>query len=123
MRFPGRGHLYQPAICFGSQGAMHEPLGIPGRLAGALLGLTEQAQEMRHAEGSEPCLFPVSRVWIARIERCVLLEEPNSRIVKRYQQTGVRVGVNVDGEIPTGAGVARDCLELVRTEWTYPILD
>jgi hypothetical protein len=56
-----------------------------------------------------------------RIKRCVLLEEPSSRIVERYQQTGIWVGVNVDGEIPTGGGEARYRPELVRTEWTCPI--
>jgi hypothetical protein len=98
VRLPGRGHMDQSSVSLGSQGPMHKPFGIPSGLAGALFGFTEQTQEMRHAKSAETGLRLVSSVRVALIERRVLLKEPNSRIVERYQQTGVRVCMDVDGE-------------------------
>src|SRR5690348_9671710 len=72
--------------------------------------------------GSETGLVLVFGVWIAWVQRRVLLEKPHSRVVEGYQQPGVRVVVNIDAEIATGTCVARG-IDRVLRKWALPILD
>src|ERR1700736_4032003 len=115
-RLSGYRHVHQAPIGFGSQGTVDEPFGVPHGFAGTLLGLAEQAQEMRHAECGKTALRAIFRIGVAPVKRRVMRKQPNPRIVERYQKAGIRVGVNVEREVSAGTGVAREVSEAVRVE-------
>src|SRR5438445_7594184 len=92
--------VYQAAVLVGSQGAMHEPLGIPGGLESAPRGFADQAQKERHAKGSERRLFGVAAksdcpVGVAGVERSTVFIQKNACGVGRHKQARVRIGMNI----------------------------
>src|SRR5216683_1363885 len=119
---PGLGPVDQAAILVGSQGAMYEPLGIPGGFESARRGFADQTQKERHAKGSEWGLLGVAAksgcpVGVAGVERSAVFKEKNSGIIERHEQAGVRVGVNIGCQVATVADGAGFLVDLVNLRW------
>src|SRR6266849_8728692 len=118
---PGLGPVDQAAILVGSQGAMYEPLGIPGGFESARRGFADQTQEERHAKGSEWGLLGVAAtgcpVGVAGVERSAVFKEKNSGIIERHEQAGVRVGMNIGCQVATVADGAGFLVDLVNLRW------
>src|SRR3984893_15372536 len=125
------GPVHQAAILVGSQGAMHEPFGIPGGFESAHRGLADQPQKKRHPKGSKRILFFVLEVWVAGIEQRslvlalkqgVLFKEKDSGVIERHEQAGVRVGMNVVCEVATITDGARLGVQPVGPRWALSSL-
>jgi hypothetical protein len=59
MRLAGLGHMHQATERFGPQGAMNEPLGVPGGFKRARGDFPHHPQKEWHAKGSETGLLLV----------------------------------------------------------------
>jgi hypothetical protein len=76
-------------IGFGSHGTMNEPLGVPRGLAGPLFGFPTETQKVGYTERRKASLVSIpslaGTVRVASVERRLILKQPDSGVVKRYQ--------------------------------------